>query len=1150
MARPRCPDNETLQRLLLGCLDEPERSVLKEHLLACMDCAATAETLHSAESLTEAIRRGESLGGRLDFLAPAQLPDELGRLGDYRVLKVLGVGGMGVVLLGEDVRLKRHVALKAIKPRASAKPDSKARFLREARATAALSHDFIVQIYQVGEQQGVPYIAMQHLDGESLYTRLKCEGRLPPAEVARIGRQVALGLAAAHEQGLIHRDIKPGNIWLEAKTRRAKILDFGLVRESTADAKLTQAGALVGTPGYMAPEQVLGQVVDTRCDLFSLGSMLYQLVAGQPPFPGETVTAVISAVAHVSPKPVQQLAPEIDAELAELIMRLLRKDPAERPQSAAEVARQLSEIEPRLRASRGSSPGAVPVQPRPRPAASRPPPFWRRPRGIAAAGAFALVLGIILITLRHRDGTQTTLRVRKGTAIDLDVPPGTQLTFDERPAISSTERGQPVARNDATSTPSSVQVSIAPPQLGNWSPGPAPPWYRESANTSGHSLIASNVLPGILERPAELPRIKRWNVDTRWGRGISLVTHYSPDGKWVAIGSCDGHVRIYDAETMKLARLLPGRTAISAVDDLSWAPDSQRLAVAIPNEKVARIWSIDGRLVYEDTQDVPWHSVAWSPQGDRIAEGFHGRIQLRRPDGQIERVLCEGDGLGPSDGGMLAWSPDGQQLASWQTDGRLVVWDCDAGTFQQLGEAIGDRGRPGHRLAWSRNGLLAVALGHQLLVYDSKLRQLQSVDYRGRGAIAWHPDGDRLFLWDGRAVQSWSVESNAFVDHTAEASPGWPHQPVALACSPRGDRITAAAGLVRVLSTDLKTKHFETPVTVRFCTSVAWSHDGQHLASTTEGFHAGIPVWDAQGKSLAVIPVDLDSLPLELAWSPSDQVLVGIAKGQHSIISRDLNAAEVINGAADTRSVAWNPDGTHIAFGAGNGTVSIFEKSGALAAEMIAGDGPAYLAWSPVSNLLIVHCDNNLYRCGPETIWKLSLIDEGSTPARLNPTWSPDGRLVSIPNLGWYNSEGTLIAKPNRPHPVSWRNDGRTFLGGGMTELTKHAAGGTVLENRHLNGTAEQRAYRYQPHGNLIAIAFGQSAITVLHDNGLQPYWHTVLLPGMRSATFTAAGELIDGDDATVAKHLVYYADRGDGVIEIIEPDEFLKEFAREQTEN
>lgn len=119
-----------------------------------------------------------------------------------------------------------------------------------------------------------------------------------------------------------------------------------------------------------------------------------------------------------------------------------------------------------------------------------------------------------------------------------------------------------------------------------------------------------------------------------------------------------------------------------------------------------------------------------------------------------------------------------------------------------------------------------------------------------------------------------------------------------------------------------------------------------------------------------------------------------------------------------------------------------------------------------------------------------------------------------------------------------------------MTELTKHAAGGTVLENRHLNGTAEQRAYRYQPHGNLIAIAFGQSAITVLHDNGLQPYWHTVLLPGMRSATFTAAGELIDGDDATVAKHLVYYADRGDGVIEIIEPDEFLKEFAREQTEN
>jgi serine/threonine protein kinase len=205
---------------------------------------------------------------------------------------------MGVVFRAEDPRLKRQVALKVMKPSIAASRAAKDRFLREAQFTAAIEHDHIVHIYQVGEDHGVPFIAMPFLKGESLKTRLEREGRLQQPEVVRIGKEVAAGLAAAHERGLIHRDIKPDNIWIEEKTGRAKILDFGLVRSISDDTELTQSGMVLGTPKYMAPEQAQGYAVDHRCDLFSLGSVLYHLATGKPAFEGNNLTATLMAVVH------------------------------------------------------------------------------------------------------------------------------------------------------------------------------------------------------------------------------------------------------------------------------------------------------------------------------------------------------------------------------------------------------------------------------------------------------------------------------------------------------------------------------------------------------------------------------------------------------------------------------------------------------------------------------------------------------------------------------------------------------------------------------------------------------------------------------------------------------------------------------------
>ena len=221
----------------------------------------------------------------LGFLAPATRPDSLGRIGHYEVLQVLGQGGFGIVFRAFDDVLHRVVAVKVLSPQMAATSPARKRFLREARSSAQVRHENVVQVYEVGEQP-LPYIVMEFIPGETLQQRLDRTGPLDVAEVVRIGRQIAEGLAAAHATDLIHRDIKPGNVLLEARPRRVKITDFGLARAAD-DASISQSGIIAGTPMYMAPEQAKGETLDQRADLFSLGSVLYQMVDRPAAVPGE-----------------------------------------------------------------------------------------------------------------------------------------------------------------------------------------------------------------------------------------------------------------------------------------------------------------------------------------------------------------------------------------------------------------------------------------------------------------------------------------------------------------------------------------------------------------------------------------------------------------------------------------------------------------------------------------------------------------------------------------------------------------------------------------------------------------------------------------------------------------------------------------------
>ncbi len=276
-------------------------------------------------------------------LGPPSEPHDLGQLGPFRILRVLGVGGMGVVLLARRPGENADLALKLLKPELAADPKARERFLREVRLAAAFKHPRFVGVQEVGEANGLPFLVMPLLLGQTLEELLTRQPALPMPLVLSIALQVAEGLAALHAAGLLHRDIKPANLWLAPADKGAGspqviMLDLGLARSIESDTQMTSTGLVLGTVEYMAPEQARGQAVDCRCDLFSLGCVLYRLCTSAPPFRGSSLIAVLRALALTVPRPPHEVNPEVPGALSTLVMQLLAKDPAQRPASAATVA--------------------------------------------------------------------------------------------------------------------------------------------------------------------------------------------------------------------------------------------------------------------------------------------------------------------------------------------------------------------------------------------------------------------------------------------------------------------------------------------------------------------------------------------------------------------------------------------------------------------------------------------------------------------------------------------------------------------------------------------------------------------------------------------------------------------------------------------
>jgi serine/threonine protein kinase/uncharacterized protein with WD repeat len=752
------PDETQLQALLRSGLTEAVQSEIVAHLDSCECCRTALEELAGDAPLPAAVRHDtpqppssnsaywpalreikqeiadpstsattampnasatkEDLS--LDFLVPADEPEYLGKLGHFNVVEVIGRGGMGVVFKALDLCLQRHVAIKVLDPRFAEDEVARQRFCREARAAAAVTHENVVAIHQVDieEEKNLPYLVMQHVAGESLQDRMDNGPPLTVAEILRIGAQSAAGLAAAHAQGLVHRDIKPANILLVRPPEEGgealatvKITDFGLAR-ATQDVHLTQTGFVAGTPLYMAPEQANGEVIDHRTDLFSLGSVLYAMCTGKPPFEGSTPFVVLQRVTQEIPRPIREVNPQISECLVGVIDRLMAKKPDDRFQSAVEVAALLSRG---LAKWQLDNPALCPKSLR---KGSRVlPAVGKRTdsRFIAAGAALLLLMGGLVFT----EGSRLTRFVTGLTGLDFSraeaggPPPGraSRLSLNGKSgpvwstAFSPDGNTLAMALDDGT-------VKLWDPHEGRLRftrhPHKGPVWSVAFSQNGDLLATASDDGTAKLLDPLTGEEKQTFRHTTSV-RSVAI----SPDGRTVVTGSRDGGVRFWDARTGSETEKTKGHSGV--VMAVAFSPDGKAVASA-SGDKTIKLWDAtngqEQTTLREQTGGV--YAVAFSPDSKRLASGgWDKAVRLWNvANGDLEAVLNGHT----QDVWSVAFSPDGKLLASASEDRTVKLWDVTAGRetetftehtgtayvvrFARDGRAVASGGRDGTVKIW------------------------------------------------------------------------------------------------------------------------------------------------------------------------------------------------------------------------------------------------------------------------------------------------------------------------------------------------------------------------------------------------------------------------------------------------------------------
>jgi WD40 repeat protein/serine/threonine protein kinase len=1018
----------------------------------------------------------------LAFLAPPQAPGEIGRLGDHGVLEILGAGGMGVVFKARDPQLERLVALKVMLPSLASR-DARERFLREARTAAAVKHDHVVTIHQIGEERGVPFLAMELLDGEPLDSRLRREGKLAVGEVLRIGRESAQALQAAHEQGLIHRDIKPANLFLEGRRGRVKVLDFGLARAVQQDKQLTQEGAIVGTPAYMSPEQAQAQPVDARTDLFSLGCVLYHASTGEQPFRGGDTVSTLLAVVTDQPRPPHQVNPVVPAALSELIMGLLSKKPADRPVSAAAVAEALQGI------ASDRTEQVAPVRPKQR---ERARGSRRLLRGAAGLGALAVAVGVALVILFHGGGSPRG----NGNPGDPDNP-------DHRAAPGgATEPVSPVA---LVSRPAGLR-----PAVKGWTIEtrlPRRPVRALAFHPSDGTLAAAGEDGAIRVYDSRTGELRRLILAEQRSGGLNegvRALAWSPDGKTLASGGTDRIVRLWDVPSGGLVREFPPHNG--AVSFLAFSPDGKVLAAGDDAGRV-RFWGPgDGKKLDDIGPGVgPVRSLAWSAGrkwlaiGSGAAQHDDRKICVWAPGVGRYHFLRGGAsptwGTSPEDRWVLAYtdrdrvrfwdaekrkpagpefkahpnvwalahSPAGKVLASagadtyWGTGAAVRVWSSKRERLQNWGAAFAYT-HEARTLTWSPDGK-SVAYADLLALHlrDVDGKRALAIPLNGAGGQggALSPDRKSLATLHGMLVKIWDLpgarwRQNLSSDWLWFRHVAWSSTDLVAGAGERGRPPLVVLALPsgrRVGKMDAATSY------------LSWSPDGAYLLAREVvggGPVFGFVVHEAADFKKFEKPV---RAPLAengpVAWSPDSKSVAGRDPKKAELVRlwplRGKEGPPLEGHKAPVRAVAFSKTDL-LASGSNDSTIRLWDLKGARTFEPLKGHaGPVVgVSWAPGGATLASTGEDGTLR-----IWDINtgnghILTKGSHPP--GPwAWSADGKRIAAGLDGKIRvcdvESGKLlheVAAGASLHFLAWADGDKALIAGrqdGRFDLWSSASG-------------------------------------------------------------------------------------------------------------
>ncbi|TWU18131.1 WD40 repeat domain-containing serine/threonine protein kinase [Allorhodopirellula heiligendammensis] len=597
--------------------------------------------------------------GELDFLDPSDDPAYLGKLHHFQIARVIGRGGMGIVVEAFDPHLHRSVAIKVLNPQYQANDVARQRFCREGRAAAAISHEHVVPMYHVAKahEGEVAYLVMQLIEGDTLERRLSDRSPLPPNDVARISMQIAAGLSAAHKREMVHRDIKPANIMIEAETGRVKLTDFGLAR-ATDDVKLTKTGMVTGTPLYMSPEQTLGETANEQSDLFSLGAVMYEMATGVAPFQAPSALGVMQNIMHLTPEAPHKLNAAIPRPLSDLILSLLAKKPEDRPESASAVATALASIVN----------GYGPISPLQVPSVAakevkKLSGSYRRleRRWVMAAwgaAAFGLVCLLTAGFVMSRTDTGDDF-----PSVILPDNPGTVWSVDFAPD------GERLA---AAIEDGSVRI---------WDIGNQQLLKSFNAHRGIVWMVAYHPTRPLLMTSGDDSSIKLWDSDhyelvSEWKADNAVRSvAFSPDGHRVVAGDVEGTIHVYDIDTgEQLAR----KNQPGSILGIDYSSDGKLIA-SVGSDKVVRVFdaeTLDERNTLAG-HDGPIYSVKFAPDGPLLASvGWNKNVRVWNTETGAEvmnLVGSEGDIWG------VSFCGDGTHLVTGEQGGAARVWDLSNG---------------------------------------------------------------------------------------------------------------------------------------------------------------------------------------------------------------------------------------------------------------------------------------------------------------------------------------------------------------------------------------------------------------------------------------------------------------------------------------